>query len=129
MSTSANILPVTRGLVESPPEWNTARVVITLEEEVLNPQRKATLLGLSAVFFWSTVATAFKMALRHVDHFQLLLLANVFSLVSLGAVLVFRKKSHLLLCATGRQYRLSLSLIHISEPTRRACRSRMPSSA
>ena len=85
-------------------------MVITLEEEVLNPQRKATLLGLSAVFFWSTVATAFKMALRHVDHFQLLLLANVFSLVSLGAVLVFRKKSHLLLCATGRQYRLSCGL-------------------
>jgi drug/metabolite transporter (DMT)-like permease len=76
----------------------------------VNPQRKATLLGLAAVFFWSTVATAFKLALRHVDHFQLLLLANVFSLVSLAAVLVFRGKMHLLLCATGRQYKLAFGL-------------------
>jgi drug/metabolite transporter (DMT)-like permease len=76
----------------------------------LNPQRKATLFGLSAVFFWSTVATAFKLALRHVDHYQLLFLANVFSLVSLGLVLVVQKKGHLLLCATGRQLRLSFGL-------------------
>ncbi len=76
----------------------------------MNPQRKATLLGLSAVFFWSTVATAFKLALQHVDHFQLLFLANVFSLVSLSLVLVLQGKAHLLLCATRRQYRLALGL-------------------
>jgi len=76
----------------------------------LNPQRKATLLGLAAVLAWSTVATAFKLALRHIDHFQLLFLANVFSLVSLGLVLVLQGKAHLLLCATRRQYRLVFGL-------------------
>jgi drug/metabolite transporter (DMT)-like permease len=76
----------------------------------LNPQRKATLLGLAAVFFWSTVATAFKLALQHVDHFQLLFLANVFSLVSLGLVLAVQGKSHLLFCATARQYRMVFGL-------------------
>ena len=76
----------------------------------MNPQRKATLLGLSAVFFWSTVATAFKLALRHIDHFQLLFLATVFSLVSLGLVLAVQKKGHLLLCATRRQLQISFGL-------------------
>lgn len=51
-------------------------------------QNKATLYGLAAVLAWSTVGTAFKLALRHLDHYQLLFLANVFSLLSLGLVLV-----------------------------------------
>jgi len=76
----------------------------------LNPQRKATLFGLAAVFAWSTVAVAFKLALRHLDHFQLLFLATVFSLISLGLVLGVQGKFHLLLCATGRQYRRAFGL-------------------
>ena len=76
----------------------------------MNPQRKATLFGLSAVLVWSTVATAFKLALRHLDYFQLLFLANVFSLVSLGLVLAVQGKAHLLFCATGRQYRRAFGL-------------------
>ena len=66
--------------------------------------RRALLFGLSAVLAWSTVATAFKLSLRHLDHMQLLLLANVFSLLSLGCVLAVQGKLHLLLCATRRQY-------------------------
>jgi len=76
----------------------------------LNPQRKATLLGLSAVFFWSTVATAFKLSLRHVDHFQLLFLANVFSLGSLAVVLSIQGKWGLVAGATRRQLRLTFGL-------------------
>ncbi|MEN8007459.1 MAG: DMT family transporter [Candidatus Krumholzibacteriota bacterium] len=76
----------------------------------MNQQRKATLYGLSAVLVWSTVATAFKLSLRHLDHFQLLFLATVFSLVSLGAVLGFQGRFHLLLCGTRRQYRLVFGL-------------------
>ena len=53
-----------------------------------NPQpRRALAFGLLAVLAWSTVATAFKLALRHLDHYQLLFLANLFSLLSLGVVL------------------------------------------
>ncbi len=76
----------------------------------MNSQRKATLLGLSAVFFWSTVATAFKLSLRHVDHFQLLFLANVFSLGSLAVVLSIQGKWALVAGATGRQLRLTFGL-------------------
>jgi len=47
-------------------------------------QKKATLYGLTAVLAWSTAATAFKLALRHLDHYKLLLLANVFSLAALS---------------------------------------------
>lgn len=71
----------------------------------MNTDRRALLFGLAAVLAWSTVATAFKLSLRHVDPFQLLLLANGFSLVALGIVLAVQGRLHLLLCATGRQYR------------------------
>ncbi len=57
----------------------------------MSDARKAILLGLLAVLIWSTVATAFKMGLRQVDHFQLLFLAHVFSLLALGLVLGARR--------------------------------------
>ena len=47
---------------------------------------------------------------------------KLFSFIVLGLVYIYAK-----FCL--RQFRMFLSLIHISEPTRRACRSRMPSSA
>ena len=69
----------------------------------MEDQRKALLLGLSAVLAWSTVATAFKISLRHVDHIQLLLLACFFSLLALGLVLVVQGKVRLLTVVTRRQ--------------------------
>lgn len=53
---------------------------------------------------WSTVATAFKLSLRYVDTYQLLLLGNVFALVALGLVLGAKGRFPLLLKATRRQY-------------------------
>jgi len=73
-------------------------------------QRKATLLGLTAVFAWSTVATAFKLSLRHVDHLQLLFLANVFSLAALGLVLTARGAWPKVRRATRPQLRLAFVL-------------------
>ena len=70
----------------------------------MNDQRKATLFGLAAVLAWSTVATAFKLTLRHIDFIQLLLLANVFSLAALGLVLAVRRKLGLLLRVSRRQF-------------------------
>ena len=58
----------------------------------MDRQRKATVLGLSAVLLWSTVATAFKLALRHLDVYQLLFLANVFSAGALALVLTVGRK-------------------------------------
>jgi len=57
-------------------------------------ERRALLAGLGAVLLWSTVATAFKLALRHLDPVQLLLYACVTSLLFLGLVLTLRGQWH-----------------------------------
>jgi drug/metabolite transporter (DMT)-like permease len=56
----------------------------------VHPDRRALLLGLSAVLFWSTVATAFKLALRYLDVFQLLFYASLVSAVALLAAVAAR---------------------------------------
>nr|WP_279593482.1 DMT family transporter [Pseudodesulfovibrio sp. S3-i] len=48
--------------------------------------------GLVTVGIWSTVASAFKMALRHLDPLQLLLCACAFSIVALSGILLFQGK-------------------------------------
>jgi drug/metabolite transporter (DMT)-like permease len=52
--------------------------------------RRAMLFGLATVLTWSTVATAFKLALRHLDPLQLLAAANLFSVLALASVLLVR---------------------------------------
>ena len=59
-------------------------------------QRKAYLLAITAVLFWSTVPTAFKLGLRHQDTYQLLTGATLISLVVLGLALVVQGKIPLL---------------------------------
>lgn len=59
--------------------------------------RKALLFALAAVVFWSTVATAFKIALRDLDVFQLLLIASTTSAILLLVVVALRGQLHLLL--------------------------------
>lgn len=76
----------------------------------MDNQRKAIIFGLLAVLSWSTVATAFKLALQRMDHFQLLFLANVFSLAALGLVLLFQRRFGLLLKAGRRQLGLCAGL-------------------
>ena len=62
----------------------------------MDGDRRALLLGLAAVFLWSTVATAFKIALRYLDVFQLLLIASTVSAVTLLLVVLYRRQGHLL---------------------------------
>lgn len=50
-------------------------------------QRRAMATGIAAVLLWSTVATAFKLSLRHLDPVQLLLAASAVSTVALFGVL------------------------------------------
>jgi drug/metabolite transporter (DMT)-like permease len=63
----------------------------------MDRDRKALLLGLGAVFFWSTVATAFKVALRYLDVYQLLMYATLVSALLLLAVVLYRGQGRLLL--------------------------------
>jgi drug/metabolite transporter (DMT)-like permease len=67
--------------------------------------KRATICALLAVFAWSTVATAFKIALRHLDQFQLLFLANIFSLIAVGLVLAFGGRWKKFQKTSPRQFR------------------------
>lgn len=58
----------------------------------MEPDRRALVYGLTAVLLWSTVATAFKLALRELDVPQLLAYASLFSCLALGMVLVAQGK-------------------------------------
>ena len=73
-------------------------------------QTKAYAYGLTTVLLWSTVASAFKLSLRHVDHFQLLLVACAVSILVLSVILVVQGRWRLVLSYSGRQYAQSLAL-------------------
>ena len=73
-------------------------------------QAKAYAYGLTTVLLWSTVASAFKLSLRHVDHFQLLLYACVVSILVLSAILTVQGRWRLVLSYSSRQYGQSLAL-------------------
>jgi len=62
----------------------------------MDNQRKAYSFAILAVILWSTVASAFKISLRHVDYLELLLYASFFSTLIIFVVLLIRKKIHLL---------------------------------
>lgn len=62
----------------------------------MDRQTQAYAFALTAVLFWSTVATAFKLSLRHLDPAQLLFYANIVSIITLFLVLLAQKKLHLL---------------------------------
>ncbi|MBK6899768.1 MAG: DMT family transporter [bacterium] len=57
----------------------------------MKDQRRATLLGLVTVLLWSTVATAFKLALRHLSPVALLAWSATASLLVLAGVVTARR--------------------------------------
>jgi len=70
---------------------------------MLSADRRALLLALGAVLLWSTVATAFKLALRDLDVWQLLCIATAVSLASLLAILAWQRNLNALLPALRAQ--------------------------
>ena len=82
---------------------------------VLTRQHKSYLFALGAVLLWSTVATAFKIALRYLDVYQLLLVASVTA--SLCLLLVVLATGRLaLLAQVGVQDYLRLAVLGILNP-------------
>jgi len=67
-------------------------------------QKKAYVYALIAVFFWATMASAFKISLRYVDTLQLLFYASLVSIVILFFILLVQKKLHLLKTYSKRDY-------------------------
>ena len=78
-------------------------------------QHKAYLFALSAVLLWSTVATAFKISLRHLDVFQLLLVASVMATLCLLLIVLVTGRIRLLANQGIRDY-LRLACLGILNP-------------
>ncbi|MCK5912274.1 MAG: EamA family transporter, partial [Desulfuromusa sp.] len=76
----------------------------------MKQQRQAIFYGLGAVLLWSTMATAFKLSLRHFSPIELLLYSGFFSTLLLGSVLLYQKKLHLAFQCSRREYLLSILL-------------------
>ncbi|MEN8222871.1 MAG: DMT family transporter [Acidobacteriota bacterium] len=60
-------------------------------------QKKAYIFAVISVFFWSTVATVFKLTLRYTGYSELLLMSIFFSLIALSLIVTIEKKWELFL--------------------------------
>ena len=73
-------------------------------------QGKAYLYGLATVLLWSTVASAFKLSLRYLDHVQLLVYSSMVSILVLGTILAIQGRFRIVFSYTAKQYLQSLAL-------------------
>ncbi|MBZ2168580.1 DMT family transporter [Marinobacter sp. F4216] len=73
-------------------------------------QKQAMLFGLGTVLLWSTVATAFKLALMDLAPVQLLLIACASSVLVLGVILLVQGRWHLVFKLRKRQYLQSFGM-------------------
>ncbi len=73
-------------------------------------QTKSYLFALAAVILWSTVATAFKIALRSVDYIQLLFFSTLVALVASAAILTAEKGWHQLRTLSPKSFLLTATL-------------------
>lgn len=71
----------------------------------MNRNTQAILLALAAVLSWSTVATAFKVALTYLTHFEMLLIASLTSVLIFALVLTLQKKWTSVKHITGKQWK------------------------
>ena len=69
---------------------------------------KAIFYGLGAVLLWSTVATAFSLSLKHFSPTQLLLVANLVSLVFLICLIVLKGETKQLIQLAKQSWKSSL---------------------
>ena len=76
----------------------------------MNSTNKAFVYAGLAVFFWSTVATAFKIALRELDFIQLIFYASATTVVILLTILLIQNKTGLLLRQSRKHWLNSVFL-------------------
>lgn len=70
----------------------------------MEKQKRAYLYASFVVLFWSTIPSAFKISLRHLDVIPLLFYASLVSTVTFFLVLVFSKKLYVLKTFTKQDY-------------------------
>lgn len=73
-------------------------------------RRKSFLYGLTAVLFWSTVATAFKLSLRYLTPLELLLYSALVSLLVITIILKIQGRLYLVFECSRKEYLLSILL-------------------
>ncbi len=76
----------------------------------MNSTNKAYVYAGLAVFFWSTVATAFKIALRELDFIQLIFYASATTVAVLLAILLIQNKTKLLFRQSRKHWLNSIFL-------------------
>lgn len=76
----------------------------------METQKQAYTYAITAVLFWSTVASAFKVSLRYLDFLQLLFFASIASIIVLFLILLIQKKLSLLKKYSGKEYLHSVML-------------------
>lgn len=81
-----------------------------MERSARMNQRKAYVFALLAIFFWSTVPTAFKISLKELDILPMLTIASVTSAMVLFIAVITSGKGNLLLKFTGRELFSSAAL-------------------
>lgn len=70
----------------------------------MKTENKAIVYAFLAVLSWSTVATAFKVALTYLSHFEMLLVACFTSLLIFTLLITFQRKWRLVASLTNRQW-------------------------
>lgn len=70
----------------------------------MKENNKSILLALVAVLSWSTVATAFEVALMHLTHFEMLLVASITSLIIFAIVLTVQCRWREVFALSGRMW-------------------------
>lgn len=71
----------------------------------MNKNTQSILLAIVAVLSWSTVATAFKVALTYLTHFEMLLIASITSVLIFAFVLTYQKKWKLVTKLTKQDWK------------------------
>jgi drug/metabolite transporter (DMT)-like permease len=74
----------------------------------LSKDNQAIIFGLGAVLLWSTVATAFSISLKYLSPTQLLLIANIVSLIFLIALLTMKGEIKLFFSYAKQSWKASL---------------------
>ncbi len=79
-------------------------------KRIMEKQKQAYLYAITAVLFWSTVASAFKVSLRYLDFLQLLFFSSIASVVILFLILLVQNKLSLFREYSGKDYLRSAML-------------------
>ena len=72
--------------------------------------RRGFICGVLAVFFWSTVASAFKFSLRYIDYIQLLFYSSLTSIFTLFLIIIIQRKLYQLYSALSKNLMYSILL-------------------